>query len=202
MSIHRGKTSEKTSVITNLYGGVDTLGPIYTPPDNPISGNIRAMPKLHNMSDFLATRRLTHYPVPINYNDNQSRLYNINMRPTDCPDRSMMAQYEYLDAPECVGKSITSDYNKCPLRIIRGDSNDDIEKVKFNSYNCSRKYIRYGKWMSSDSNVYLNSPIWRRGLSEESRNIEQKEYGIMQDNIIKIIKGAEQDDAILSMVTN
>jgi hypothetical protein len=198
MSIHKGKTT----TITNLYGGVDTMGPIYTPPDNPINGNIRSMPKLHNMSDYLSTRHLTHYPVPINYHDNKIRNHNIDTNPLACPDRSKMIQYEYINAPDCIEGTITPNYNKCPLRILRGNSNDDIEKVKFNSYNCTRQFIRYGRWMSTADNHYLNSPVWRKGLSAESRNIEQKEYGLMQDNILKIIKGVEQDNDILSMQIN
>lgn len=166
-------------------------------------------PKMHNMNQYLSTKRLLHFPIPINYNNpeisvskdkyyansvkyNPSKNYyyidnnycNLNLN-TFPPEKSQFY------APQCT--TITKDYNKCPIRRNSVKLNTTINNtINNDAYSNTRGYIRYGKFLSTESNVYLNSPIWQKSVNMEGRELMRKGYKIMYDNIEKIINSTDE----------
>ena len=60
----------------------------------------------------------------------------------------------------------------------------------------ARVDILYGKFLSTESNIYLNSPIWRKSVNIEGRELMRKGYKIMSNNVEKIIKISDEFVAI------
>ena len=176
---------------------------------NQLDEYVNKYPKMHNMNQYLATKRLLHYPIPINYNNpeisvskdkyyansvkyNPSKNYyyidddycNLNLN-TFPPEKMQ------LYALQCT--TITKDYNKCPIRRNSVKLNMTNNNVKNNdAYSNTRGYIRYGKFLSTESNVYLNSPIWRKSVNMEGRELMRKGYKIMYNNIDKIVNSTDE----------
>ena len=190
---------------------------------------IQKQPKMHNMNQYLATKRLLHYPIPINYNNpdisvdrntylanslkyNPSTNYyyvdedycNLNINNFPPVD-------QHFDAPQCT--TLTYDYNRCPLRrnSVKPPTNlsnlstsnpsnpnnpsNPITSADYatnNAYYNTRGYIRYGKFLSTESNVYLNSPIWRKSVNMEGRDLMRRGYNKMYKNVDKIIRSTDQ----------